>query len=641
MLGATLGSARAGGGGRGRAGRRHRRAARGADQQRAGRRHGWQRDRRRRAGRRSPRPCARCRSSSSKDYELPGFVGPDTLVLAVSASGDTEETLGVATEAVHAGARLVAVSQGGALAELARAAGAPWIPVPTAIVMPRAGIGALAVPLAARARGARPVPGRPRRGRPTAVTQLQRRRDAAGPAGQRGRGPGPADRPHDAADLRRRCPRRGRRPALEGASATRTPRSPAWANRVPELCHNEVAGWGQHGDVTRQVLTLVELRHDHEHPQIGRRFELVNHLVEEVVAGPYRVDAERRRRAGPAPRPGARSATSCRSTWPSRPGSIPGPIPALDYIKQGLSVVTLSQRTSRPARVRGLTHGGRMEGDRMWQRPESRASGNVVKAVVGRGGARSSRSWCRSDRSGPAAAQASPGGGGEYTPVMPVPGRRHPWAGRRRRSSSTSRSRARWPAWPARASPATNVLAVAMNVTVVSPTGAGLPHGLADRRAACRTRPRTTSGRARSLPNFVVSGVGPGGQVNFMLSARRRRRTSLVDVVGWYGTSAATRGARLVPLAPVRLLDTRVGTGTGAGRQGRPEAVDLVPGPGRRWRAEQQRRHRGRSSTSPARTRRRRRSSRPTPRAPVPDRLEPQPRGRADAAEPGDGEARR
>jgi glucose/mannose-6-phosphate isomerase len=60
----------------------------------------------------------------------------------------------------------------------------------------------------------------------------------------------------------------------------------------PELCHNEVAGWGQHGDVTRQVLSLIKLRHDNEHPQIMRRFELVDDLVREVVAGIEEVRAE-------------------------------------------------------------------------------------------------------------------------------------------------------------------------------------------------------------------------------------------------------------------------------------------------------------------------------------------------------------
>ena len=69
-------------------------------------------------------------------------------------------------------------------------------------------------------------------------------------------------------------------------------KAPAFANRLPELCHNEVAGWGQHGDVTRQVLTLVQLRHDFEHPQVGRRFELVDDLVDEVVGAIHDVQAE-------------------------------------------------------------------------------------------------------------------------------------------------------------------------------------------------------------------------------------------------------------------------------------------------------------------------------------------------------------
>ena len=51
-------------------------------------------------------------------------------------------------------------------------------------------------------------------------------------------------------------------------------------------------GWGQHGDVTRQVLTLVNLRHEFEHPQIARRFEVTQPLLEEVVAGVAEVWAE-------------------------------------------------------------------------------------------------------------------------------------------------------------------------------------------------------------------------------------------------------------------------------------------------------------------------------------------------------------
>ena len=150
-----------------------------------------------------------------KDYELPGFVGSDTLLLAVSASGSTEETLHVATEAVRAGARLVAVSQGGALAELAGTAGAPHIPVPAEIVMPRTGLGALAVPLLLVLEQLGLCPGA-ERGRAGGGQPAAPPARCARPARQRGRGAGPQDRPHDPPRLRRRRAGRGRGPAVEG-----------------------------------------------------------------------------------------------------------------------------------------------------------------------------------------------------------------------------------------------------------------------------------------------------------------------------------------------------------------------------------------------------------------------------------------
>jgi glucose/mannose-6-phosphate isomerase len=69
-------------------------------------------------------------------------------------------------------------------------------------------------------------------------------------------------------------------------------KAPAFWHTQPELCHNEVVGWGQHGDLTRQVFTVVNLRHDFEHPQVVRRFELVSGLIDEVVASIEEVRAE-------------------------------------------------------------------------------------------------------------------------------------------------------------------------------------------------------------------------------------------------------------------------------------------------------------------------------------------------------------
>ena len=55
----------------------------------------------------------------NRDYVLPEFVGPDTLVFAVSYSGNTEETLSAYEEARLRGASVVAVTTGGRLGELA------------------------------------------------------------------------------------------------------------------------------------------------------------------------------------------------------------------------------------------------------------------------------------------------------------------------------------------------------------------------------------------------------------------------------------------------------------------------------------------------------------------------------------------
>ena len=69
-------------------------------------------------------------------------------------------------------------------------------------------------------------------------------------------------------------------------------KSPAFFSVYPELGHNELAGWGQNGDVTRQVMTLVNLRHDAEHPQVARRFAFVADVLREVMADVIEVRAQ-------------------------------------------------------------------------------------------------------------------------------------------------------------------------------------------------------------------------------------------------------------------------------------------------------------------------------------------------------------
>jgi len=83
------------------------------------------------------RPIIRVPVTVVKDYHLPGFAGPRTLVLAVSLSGETKETLSVLGEAVGKGCTVVSVSSGGAMQGSSVELGVPFNRVEKLLV-PRA-----------------------------------------------------------------------------------------------------------------------------------------------------------------------------------------------------------------------------------------------------------------------------------------------------------------------------------------------------------------------------------------------------------------------------------------------------------------------------------------------------------------------
>jgi glucose/mannose-6-phosphate isomerase len=86
--------------------------------------------------------------TAHRGYRLPGWVGPMDLVVAVSCSGRTEETLAVTDEALRRGCRVVTVGQvGSPLAERADGRRAIHLPVDPAGRMPRSNLWALAVPV--------------------------------------------------------------------------------------------------------------------------------------------------------------------------------------------------------------------------------------------------------------------------------------------------------------------------------------------------------------------------------------------------------------------------------------------------------------------------------------------------------------
>src|SRR5438270_313053 len=62
-----------------------------------------------------------------RDYGIPGYIGRDSLVIASSFSGNTEETLSGFEEAKKRGAKILAITTGGKMGEDAKALRLPLI----------------------------------------------------------------------------------------------------------------------------------------------------------------------------------------------------------------------------------------------------------------------------------------------------------------------------------------------------------------------------------------------------------------------------------------------------------------------------------------------------------------------------------
>jgi glucose/mannose-6-phosphate isomerase len=222
--------------------------------------------------------------------QVPAFVGPGTLVVALSRSGETADIRTAARTAINRGARLIAVTGDGPLGELAATSNQIHLAVTDDAPTSRAALGALVVPLLLSLEKMGLLPGvTPSLQR--AALLLARRRDSLVAPG------GPAE------DVARRIGRT--MPLVYGVSGlsavaaqrwktqiNENAKTPAFFAALPDLAHNEVAGWGQHGDVTRQVFTLVTLRHRGEAPNLARQFELVVDATDEVMAEVIPVWAE-------------------------------------------------------------------------------------------------------------------------------------------------------------------------------------------------------------------------------------------------------------------------------------------------------------------------------------------------------------
>lgn len=208
-----------------------------------------------------------------RDYTIPPWINSETLLLAISYSGETEETLYAFREGLKRTKRAVALSTGGGLAALCEEEGVPWVPVPPGL-QPRAALGFLLFPILACFSRLGLLKGDLK----AAVSALRILRESSVPNNPNN----PAQKL--AEELY------GKVPVIYGAGDTapvayrwktqinENAKQPAYWAELPELCHNEIVGYELFSKVFPEGV-IVFLRTQSDHPRVAKRVEILKEVL--------------------------------------------------------------------------------------------------------------------------------------------------------------------------------------------------------------------------------------------------------------------------------------------------------------------------------------------------------------------------
>jgi glucose/mannose-6-phosphate isomerase len=229
-----------------------------------------------------------------KSYDpIPAWVGRNTLVFAVSYSGGTEETV-AAFEQVHGrGSRIVSISSGGRLEELAADLGLAHVAIRPEL-QPRAALGYLVVPIFAvlEEMGLVPALQDDVNEAVTVLESLRARCERSVPL---------TDNPSKqlARRLENKIPIVYGGHGLASVAAYRFKcdlneyaKTPAFWNELPEMNHNEIQGWTALKEQTSQTFAAVFLRDPGEHPRVAKRFDISKRLLRDSVADVVEIGSE-------------------------------------------------------------------------------------------------------------------------------------------------------------------------------------------------------------------------------------------------------------------------------------------------------------------------------------------------------------
>ncbi|HEX7368283.1 MAG TPA: bifunctional phosphoglucose/phosphomannose isomerase [Candidatus Saccharimonadales bacterium] len=225
-----------------------------------------------------------------RGYDIPAYVSEETLFIAVSYSGNTEETLSAVDQAAAKGAQIVAITCGGALADTAREKQYSLVLLPSGL-QPRYAVfytfRALISVLAEAKLLTEDV------AEVAAAADFLRDATAAWM-------PTVPTKNNLAKQIAQECI--GRSVVIYGGPKlypavykwktgfNENAKQVAWAGAYSEFDHNEFLGWTK--QPVRRPYAVIELRSNLEHERIQKRFALSDRLLSGMLPEPIVVGAE-------------------------------------------------------------------------------------------------------------------------------------------------------------------------------------------------------------------------------------------------------------------------------------------------------------------------------------------------------------
>lgn len=227
-----------------------------------------------------------------RDYDIPFYVGEQTLVILASYSGNTEETISALGQAETKGAQIVVIDSGGKLEQLATEKGHPYVRIPKA-EQPRYAVFSMfraTVDILAKAGLVRveDVPGQ-FEAVAAHVTEASKAWRPEVPAKNN-----PAKQL--AQELMGKSVVIYASASLFAAaykwkiSCNENAKQVAWCNQLPEFNHNEFIGWSE--QPRQKPYAVVDLRSKLDHPRVQRRFEVSERLLSGMRPAPHVVEVQ-------------------------------------------------------------------------------------------------------------------------------------------------------------------------------------------------------------------------------------------------------------------------------------------------------------------------------------------------------------